>query len=188
VGEIYQSLDDVCHYNPKAKFIKIIRMFRQELLHVNIFKGLSSEDLDTLAPLFEIYDLKKNQVAFEQGRVADYMYILLEGEVVVNFKPYDGPTLTVARIQPGGVFGWSAVLGRQIYTSTAVACTQSTAIRIKGDELRCLCEKHPNTGIIILERLAGVIAERLQSTRDQIFTMLSESIDMQGCTSQEDDQ
>jgi CRP/FNR family transcriptional regulator, cyclic AMP receptor protein len=161
-------------------------MFRQELSHVNMFKGLSSADLDTLAPHFEAFLMAKDQVAFEQGKVADYLYILLDGEVVVNFKPYDGPPLTIARIQPGGVFGWSAALGRQLYTSTAIACRESTTIRIKGDELRCICEKHPETGVIILERLAGVIADRLQSTRAQIFAMLAQSVDLMGCTCQED--
>ena len=157
-----------------------------QLEHVSLFRGLSSADLDTLAPLFESVCLKKNLVVFEQGVVAEYLYILLEGEVVVNFKPYDGPPLTVSHILPGGVFGWSSVLGRQVYTSTAVASCDSLAIRIKGEELRCMSEKHPKTGLMILERLADVIAERLQSTRDQIFTMLTQSIDLAGCSCKED--
>ncbi len=162
-------------------------MFRSELEQVSLFHGLSSVDLDTLAPLFESVCLKKNLVVFEQGLIAEYLYILLEGEVVVNFKPYDGPPLTVARIQPGGVFGWSSVLGRQVYTSTAVASCDSLALRIKGDELRCMCEQHPATGLMILERLADVIAERLQSTRSQIFTMLTQSVDLAGCSCKEDE-
>jgi CRP/FNR family transcriptional regulator, cyclic AMP receptor protein len=161
-------------------------MFRNELEHVSLFKGLSGSDLETLAPLFESVCLKRNLVVFEQGLVAEHLYILLDGEVVVNFKPYDGPPLTVAHIQPGGIFGWSSVLGRQVYTSNAVACCDSTAIRIKGDELRCMCEQHPATGFMILERLADVIAERLQSTRAQIFTMLTQSVDLAGCSCKED--
>ncbi len=131
-----------------------------------------------MAPLLEPVDLAKNEVIFEQGRIADHLYILLEGEVVVNFKPYDGPQLTVAHIHPGGVFGWSAILGRQVYTSIALAAVDSVAIRMRGEELRSLCEEKPQTGLAILERLAGVIAERLNSTHAQIFTMLTESMDL----------
>lgn len=155
-------------------------MFRRELARVDIFKDLDSADLDRLAPLFDPVDLQPGQVVFQQGTSADFLYILLEGKVVVNFKPYDGPLLTVANILPGGIFGWSAVLGRQIYNSTAVAACESTAIRIKGDELRTACERYPATGVIILETLASAIAERLESTRAQIFTMLSQSIDLSG--------
>jgi CRP-like cAMP-binding protein len=153
-------------------------MFRQELAQVSLFKDVSSADLDTLAPLFEAVCLQPGQMIFEQGRMADFLFILLEGEVVINYKPYDGPQLTVAHITPGGVFGWSAVLGRQVYTSYAQAATAGTAIRVKGEALRSVCEKHPKTGVVILERLANVIAERLQSTHDQIYTMLTRSMDL----------
>ena len=49
---------------------------------------------------------------------------------------------------------------------------------MRGDELRYLCEKNPQTGLVILEKLAGVIAERLNSTYDQIFTMLTQSMEL----------
>ncbi|HEX7395462.1 MAG TPA: cyclic nucleotide-binding domain-containing protein [Anaerolineaceae bacterium] len=153
-------------------------MFRQELAQVSLFKDLCPEDLDFVAPLLEPVDLAQNEVIFEQGRIAEHLYILLEGEVVVNFKPYDGPQLTVAHIHSGGVFGWSAILGRQVYTSIALAAVDSVAIRMRGEELRSLCEEKPQTGLAILERLAGVIAERLNSTHAQIFTMLTESMDL----------
>lgn len=153
-------------------------MFRQQLAQVSLFKDLAPTDLDYVAPFFKSVYLPQNEIIFEQGRIAEYLYILLEGEVVVNFKPYDGPQLTVAHIQPGGVFGWSAILGRQVYTSIALAAIASIAIRIRGEELRSLCEEKPLTGLVILERLAGVIAERLNSTHAQIFTMLTESMDL----------
>ncbi len=152
-------------------------MFRQEIARLSIFKDLSAEDIDKMAPLFDIVCLSQNQVIFEHGMVADYLYILLDGEVVVNFKPYDGPQLIVARINAGGVFGWSSILGRQVYTTEAVAVADSTAIRMGGDELRCLYEKNPQTGRVILEKLASVIAEPLHSTHDQIFTLLTQGME-----------
>ncbi len=153
-------------------------MFRQEFSRLSIFKDLSPDDIDKMAPLFDTVCLNRNQVIFEYGMVADYLYILLDGEVVVNFKPYDGPQLIVSRVYAGGVFGWSSLLGRQVYTSEAVAAVDSTAIRIGGDELRTLCEKNPQTGRVILDKLAGVIAEPLHNTHDQIFTLLIQSMEL----------
>jgi len=153
-------------------------MFKQDIARISVFKGLSVADLDILAPLTDVVCFKQNQVIFEQGHAADFLYVLLEGEVVVNFKPYDGPVLSIGRILPGGVFGWSAILGRQAYTSIAMAAVDCSAIRVKGDELRSLCEKNPRTGIDVLKGLAGGIAERLNSTHEQIFTMLARSMDL----------
>lgn len=153
-------------------------MFRQGLAQKSLFKDLSPADLNCLEPLLEPVCLAQNQVIFKQGKNAEYLYFLLEGEVVVNYKPYDGPELTVGRIRPGGVFGWSAILGRQFYTSIALAAVESSAIRIRGAELRELCEKRPQTGLAILGKLAEGIAKRLNSTHNQIFTMLVESMDL----------
>jgi CRP-like cAMP-binding protein len=96
----------------------------------------------------------------------------------VRFKPYDGPELTVARILPGGVFGWSAAMGHNTYTSGAVATQECEVVRIRGDRLHQLCQDHPEIGVVVLERLAGVIAERLRSTYNQILTILTNGMDL----------
>ncbi len=152
-------------------------MLKQSLDHLALFQGLNQQQLDLLMPLLKVVIIQPEQVVFEQNRPADYLYILLTGEVVVSYKPYDGPPLTVARIQPGGVFGWSAVMQREVYTSRAVASVASEAYRISGDKLRCLCETHPDTGVVILERLASVIAERLRNTHHHILDLLNQGMD-----------
>jgi hypothetical protein len=43
-------------------------------------------------------------------------------------------------------------------------------------ELKQLCEQYPDTGVIILERLAEVIAQRLQKTHAFVVDMLEEGI------------
>jgi CRP/FNR family transcriptional regulator, cyclic AMP receptor protein len=153
-------------------------MFKLEDAPISLFNDLLQSDRELLAPLFNLICPRQGAVIFEQERSAEFLFVLLEGEVVVNFKPYDGPLLTIAHIHSGGVFGWSAILGRQVYTSNAVAVQDSSILRIRGDELRILCMRKPETGLAILERLAGAIAERLNSTHAQIFTMLTESMDL----------
>jgi CRP/FNR family transcriptional regulator, cyclic AMP receptor protein len=71
------------------------------------------------------------------------------------------------------VFGWSAAMMRDIYSSGAQAAEESDVLRISGCQLRKLCEKNPDTGSLLLNRLAGVIAERLQHTHTQIVNILS---------------
>jgi hypothetical protein len=46
--------------------------------------------------------------------------------------------------------------------------------------LRRLCRAHPQTGVVILERLAGVIAERLNSTHAKVIDMLQEGMQAAG--------
>lgn len=154
-------------------------MLRKEFTELSIFSGLNPEQLDQLATLIELYHFSRGDVIFGQGQATDYLYILLNGEVEIRYKPYDGPILSVARIYVGGVFGWSAVVGHDSYTSMAVASQDGEAYRMSGQALKVFCASNPETGVIILEHLAAVIAERLQSTHSQILTILGQSMDVE---------
>ena len=151
-------------------------MLNQVMLKIPIFEGLDPAGLKLIEALTEICAFKQDEVIFEQGQLATYLYIVLQGEILVNYKPYDGPALTVAHITPGGVFGWSSALRRETYTSAAVAAQDGEAVRLRGDRLYRLCQQHPAIGVVVLDRLAGVIAERLRSTHDQIMSILTEGM------------
>jgi CRP/FNR family transcriptional regulator, cyclic AMP receptor protein len=137
-----------------------------------LFEGLTQIQREVLKPLFIPCDYYPDMLLFEQGEPAEFLYLVVVGEVVVNFKPDDGPSITVARIHPGGVVGWSAVLGSRTYTSGANCVIYSQMLRVRGADLRNLCEDHAETGVIILERLAAVIAQRLSNTHEQVKTLL----------------
>jgi len=141
-----------------------------------LFQGLDQKTLDLIIPRFEYETFQKEEVIFEQNDRAGKLYILVDGRVEIRFKPEDGEELTVTEIETGGVFGWSAALGRELYTSGAVSVKNSSAFSVLGEELKGLCEQHPDSGVIILERLAEVIAQRLQKTHTHVVEMLREGV------------
>jgi CRP-like cAMP-binding protein len=137
-----------------------------------LFQDILPKHLSLLHPLFVPCEFSTDSVLFEQGDLAENLFTVVSGEVVVNFKPDDGPTIVVARVQPGSIVGWSAALGSRRYTSSAVCTTCTQLLRVRGDDLRRLCLQHPDTGTIFLDRLATVIAERLHSTHDLVLSLL----------------
>lgn len=138
----------------------------------SLFDGFDDDQLKTLAGLFGGETLTADDQIFAQDAPAERLYVLLSGRVAIRFKPHDGDMLTVTEIAPGGVFGWSAALGRRSYTSSAHCIESGKALSLRGADLRRLCETHPETGVVILERLAEVIAERLRSTHAQVVDLL----------------
>jgi CRP/FNR family cyclic AMP-dependent transcriptional regulator len=147
-------------------------LLKEDHLHLGLFKGLTEQQLYQISSLLEPRPLEKQQVIFNQGDIADYFYILLEGRVAIRYKPYDGPVLTIAKILPGGVFGWSAALGRSSYTSSAIALLEGKVYCIADNSLHTICDLPDGTGIIFLERLTGLIAKRLQQTHNEILNIL----------------
>jgi CRP-like cAMP-binding protein len=144
----------------------------QVLATLELFRGLTPEQLDLVSSLVHLEFYAEQQVVFRQGERAEKLHILLSGQVEILLKPYDGEQLLVASISPGGVFGWSAALGRRAYTSDAVATVAGKGLSVRGQALRSFCEAHPESGVLLLERLTEVISSRLRSTHHKVFELL----------------
>ena len=150
-----------------------------DLRQTPFFLGLSKENATLLEKKFSQVEFPQDTVIFNQGERADRLYILLSGLVSIRFKPHDGEVLPVADLSEGDAFGWSAALGRDVYTSCAVTTSDCKALYIRGKDLRELCVSHPETGVLILERLAAVIAERLKNTHDKVVELLWQGVNSQ---------
>lgn len=137
-----------------------------------LFAGLSEGQRAILEPLFHSFYIEADTPLFEQGDPAEFLYVVLEGEVLITYKPDDAPSINVTRVQPGSVVGWSAAIGSRFYTSGAFCTMSSHLLRVRGNDLRNLCNSHPETGGLILDRLATAIAERLHSTHDLVIKLL----------------
>jgi CRP-like cAMP-binding protein len=141
-----------------------------------LFKDLSFDQLDLIRPLFTICGGASGMQLFEQGEPAEFLYLVVDGEVSIRYKPDDGPVIPVTHVGAGGVVGWSALLGNRVYTSGAICTSQCQLLRVRGAELRNLCEHNSETGVVILERLAAVIAERLRNTHEEVFKLLKQGV------------
>jgi CRP-like cAMP-binding protein len=141
-----------------------------------LFKDLTPAQREQIRHLFSPCAMPTGVNLFEQGDQADFLFILLDGEVVVNFKPEDGPELTVARIHPQEVIGWSAALGSGSYTSSAICTQDCQMLRVRSEDLRRLYERKPETGVVVLECLAAGIADRLRSAQPQVLALLEKGM------------
>lgn len=141
-----------------------------------IFNDLSDEQCRVLCGLFVEQAVVAGSAIFEQGQPAEHLYLLLSGVVLVRYKPYDGPELTIARVRPGEVFGWSAALSSPNYTSGAYALSDSRLLRVNGEDLTRVYEHNPEVGLLVLERLAMAISLRVNQAYEQMVKLLVQTI------------
>jgi CRP-like cAMP-binding protein len=128
--------------------------------------------IELLRPLLETFSCQPGTVVFQQGEQAEFLYIVIDGKVDMSFKPYDGVPITISHVTKGGLFGWSAVVGSEKYTSSAVAIENLEAFRVHGSDLRQFCRDHPETGKAILERLADGVSSRWKDAHKQVQSIL----------------
>ena len=141
-----------------------------------VLKHLNVSHMDLLEPLFEIYTCNAGTTVIQQGMPAEYLYLVMSGKAEVSYKPYDGIPITVAHVEKGGLFGWSAVVGSEKYTSSAMAIDALEAKRIRGSALRKLCVEHPEAGQDILESLANSVSARWKDTNAQVRSILQQGL------------
>jgi CRP/FNR family cyclic AMP-dependent transcriptional regulator len=139
---------------------------------IDLFKEFPDEQRRWLAGFFTRYQSSAGSRVFAQNSPANYIYILTAGEVLVRYKPYDGEELTISRIQPGGVFGWSAALGNPHYTAGALSAGECQMLRMRGADLRRVCQENPQVGSQLLEILANAAGQRFSSAHTQVFALL----------------
>ena len=150
----------------------------ESINQISLFQDLGTRDINRLNDIFKIEHFVKDQLIFHQESKAENFYILLHGKVVIRYKPYDGPPLVISRIMPGGVFGWSAMLHRDMYTSDAIAVEDGEAYRANGKQLLDFCAKSPDSGAVILQRLAGAISERLEGSHTEVLRLFRSGMDL----------
>jgi CRP-like cAMP-binding protein len=144
----------------------------ESLPFIPLFQDLDPTQIALLKPLFEQFTCPADTVIFEQDTPAIYLYLLIKGEVEIRYKPYDGPSITLTRLRDGDVFGWSAVVGSPHYTSSIISETQIEAIRIRGSHLLKLFSDAPETGKVVMDRLARMVSPRWGNAQAQVQSLL----------------
>ena len=143
---------------------------------LEIFSDMNTEYSTLLEPLFQPYTCRSGETVIQQGKPADYIYLIVNGKVEVSFKPYDGSRITISHIGKDGLFGWSALVGSRTYTSSVTAIEDLETFRIQGSELRKLCRKHPEAGKEILEHLANAVSSRWTNAHEQVKSILANGL------------
>ena len=169
------KIQDICHYaHPRMKFIFYTMLV--ELNRFSLFNDLSPSQLEIVAPLFHLRTYTTGAVIFDQGEKAICLYLLSVGKVELLYKPYDGQIMRLNTLNPGSPFGWSAVLGNPVYSSSAVCASDCEVLIICGDDLRGLRSKHPEIGNLIIQRLGESISQRRPSAQPQVHSMINNGI------------
>ena len=138
-------------------------MFIQE---AELFKGIASHIIDEIADIAVEEVLPAGHRVFENGDFADSLYVLEEGAIDIVIEGKRRMSFSVN--QQADVFGWSALVEPRRYKANAECAKESHVIKIDGDRLMRVFERHPSEGLSVMKRLTGVVASRLVKSYQDI--------------------
>ena len=128
---------------------------------VELFQGVEPDVMEEIANICSEENYAKDTVLFKKGEEADCLYILEEGSIHLVIE--NGGSLTYMLSEPGQVFGWSCMVESGLYTASGVCATVIKVLKIEREKLDKVFSLHPDVGLKVLKRLAGVISQRLSN-------------------------
>ena len=124
-----------------------------------------------LAAVGQLVEIPERTVILEEGRPCRAMGILVRGRVALRLLVRGSGERTIMTLEPGEVFGWSAVMSPAISTSTCVAIAPSVAVLFDGVLLRMALEVDDRLAAAVYQRLLEAVAGRLGATRMQLLDL-----------------
>jgi CRP-like cAMP-binding protein len=104
----------------------------------------------------------KERTLFEQGEAPTGLYILKSGKVTLVMKAENDKEVLHLTVGPGSILGVPAVVGKDSYTLSAMACLGSEVGFVAQKEFEDLIRSEPSLFPRVLEVLAAeVLSARL---------------------------
>jgi CRP-like cAMP-binding protein len=125
----------------------------------DLLKGLSRDFVKQIMEAAEKETHKAGYILFKEGDRARQIYILLKGRVSLTMGEASHTVYTVD--QPGEVFGWSSLVGRKGFSTTAECKEPTKLLSVSVQKLEKLFEKDRASEVIFLRQLAAGLGSRL---------------------------
>lgn len=144
-----------------------------DLIQVEIFEGLSADQLARIGAISREEHYRQNQIIFHENTPGDCMYIVLDGEVEIQVDPCilgedcpeDIPPASITLIRRGQNFGEVALVDNGVRSASAI-CHSRTAhfLLIPRDTFLQLCREDLAMGYKVMFNIAADLANRIRTT------------------------
>lgn len=132
---------------------------------VDIFRGLSPRQLESLAQVSEERKYRGGEAVFTEHSSGAEVYIIKKGKVCIELGlKGKSNTATIQRLGVGQVFGELALVDRRNRSATAICEKDCEIMAIDRDKLNELFERDGPLGYVVMRNLAQLLAERLRRT------------------------
>src|SRR3984893_17639619 len=132
--------------------------------------GMSRDQLSVLAEAACDVSFPAKHRLFEDGGSATRFWLIQCGHVSLDLHvPGEGPVV-IDTIGMGELLGWSWLFPPYRWAFGAVAASRVEAFDLDGRVVRARCASGPVLGDELTQRLAYVVAKRLQATRVRLIT------------------
>jgi CRP-like cAMP-binding protein len=147
---------------PKTKHIKDF------LAEAPFFRGMPDKYIELLATCGQLARFKAGDLLVKEGEEANCFFLIRDGEVAIESR-VPGGSLTVSKVGPEGLVGFSWLFPPHRTAFDARAVTDARTISLNGACLRRKAAEDHELGFELMSRFAELMLRRMQATRRQLL-------------------
>jgi len=133
--------------------------------------GLSRGIKESLAGMAREYEAPAGARLLREGDDTQELSVLVEGRVALTEHVAGRGSVTLMTVEPGDVFGWSAIIAPFKATSTVVSLEPVRVIAFDGAALRDRVRSDCALAAGIYPKVLEALARRLSATRHQLLDL-----------------
>jgi CRP/FNR family transcriptional regulator, cyclic AMP receptor protein len=134
-----------------------------------IFYMFDDEDIDKIAPFFELRDYPAGSIIFKEGDPGNFIAFVLSGKLEVKKQTeFKGNQLIIALLTKGAMVGELSMFDKRQRSATVGAVEDTSLIVFRSESMEALMQQHPYTGIKILKGLIRILSLRLRKATERL--------------------
>lgn len=140
----------------------------QLLQGMPIFGAVQSDVLQKLLQHCNHITMDKGQHFFREGDLAQSMFVLEKGHVVV-YRKWEGLLYKLRELHPGDCFGEMALMDCKPRSASVQAMENCEAIEISTSQLSGLYQHFPEQYVLIQMNMGREVCRRLREADERLF-------------------
>ncbi len=135
--------------------------------------GLDDLTVGRLAPLARRKTAATGEVLCTEGAHSEEFGVVVSGRLALRMLVPERGAVTILTVEPGDLYGWSAIVVPHRATSTVVAIEPSDLLAFDGTELRLALASDPILAAAVYPRVLQAVSRRLNATRLQLLDLFA---------------
>ena len=135
--------------------------------------SLDPATIDRLSVLAHRRVAKTGEILLVEGGRSDEFGVVVSGRLALRMLVPERGMVTILTVEPGDLYGWSAIAAPQRATSTVVAIEPSELIAFGGMDLRLALAEDDRLAAALYPRVLEAVSRRLSATRLQLLDLFT---------------
>ncbi len=164
VTDVTSSESEKDEKNEEVKVLSTIEriIFLKE---ASLFRGLTIDNLKTLANICEEELFAQDTLMFDQGDPGGAMYVIVSGRVAIERAGRrKGSTVRLATLDAHSCLGEMSLFDASPRSAAARTIQDTLTLRLRREPLTVLLRQYPNLGMAMIQ----VLSQRLRDANDHI--------------------